>query len=91
MLPHTGDATEHFFNISNGKRKRWHFGNASSVAQSTVNSKGWCCSIVPYSIAQSQVTSLVSDLAGKAPSSGSANYIQNQNALTQNANMWMVR
>jgi hypothetical protein len=31
------------------------------------------------------VTSLVSDLAGKAPSSGSANYIQNQNALTQNA------
>ena len=67
---HTGDATgSTALTLATVNANVGTFGNATNVAQSTVNAKGLTTAIanVPIQISESQVTSLVADLAGKEP------------------------
>ena len=67
---HTGDATgSTALTLATVNANVGTFGNATNVAQSTVNAKGLTTAIanVPIQIVQSQVTGLVADLAGKEP------------------------
>jgi len=89
---HTGDATgATVLTLATVNANVGTFGGVSSTVQPTVNAKGLITGIVSNSIqiGEANVNNLVADLAAKAPASGSANYIQNQNASAQSANMWI--
>lgn len=75
---HTGDATgSTVLTLATVNANVGTFGNASNVAQSTVNAKGLTTAIanVPIQIVQSQVTGLVADLAGKVGGTGTTNFL----------------
>lgn len=76
---HTGDATgANVLTLATVNATPATYGSSSSTNTTVVNAKGLVTSIVsnPISITQSQVTNLVSDLAGKqATISGTANVI----------------
>lgn len=79
---HTGDASgSTVLTLATVNSNVGTFGTASNVAQSTVNAKGLTTAIanVPIQITESQVTSLVSDLAGKEASIGTKNTAFNKN------------
>lgn len=90
---HTGDATgATVLTLATVNANVGSFGSASSVPQYTVNAKGLTTASanVPILIAQSQVTSLISDLASKVTTVGTTGNIQRIVGANQLGNSALV-